>query len=321
MRKISNSEVQTAKDCWRKWMLAYYHQLGYAEDAFPPVGAMWIGIIIHDALEGSYGYGENAIESVNTIYAWYKAKWAHDPQAVEVIQKDHDMAKIMVEGYFEWIAEDGLDALIEITGAEESVAVEIRKDWLLVGKLDLRGLQKINGFKFFLDHKTVGDLVKPVNELEINEQFPTYGLLDRLTKSKDEHCDGGFINMLRRVKRTTRANPPFYRREDVKFNVHQLNSMWQRINAVLDEIIDKRRRLDAGEDHRYVAYPTPSAECSWKCQFRKICPLMDDGSRWEDMVKSEYVKIDDPYSRYTDRPLRHVAREGLQSMATPGTVA
>jgi len=37
---------------------------------------------------------------------------------------------------------------------------------------------------------------------------------------------------------------------------------------------------------------------------------MDDGSRWTEALHSNFVKVD-PYARYTDKPLREKAREGV----------
>ena len=317
---ISNSESGTFRRCRRKWMLQYYRRLGHPEDKFPPTGAMHIGIAIHDAMEAYYGHGESPIQVLRDIYNWHIKRWEDDPDAVIEIAKDRDMAIIMVEGYLDWASLEGIDAEIEITGAEEIMTADMPNGYTLLGKLDVTGVNKENGFKFFIDHKTVGDLVRPAKQMELNEQYPTYALLQRLNVGASRAVDGGYVNMLRRVKRTVQAKPPFYKRADVKFNEHQLRSMHRKIRGVISEIIEVRRRLDAGEDHHIVAYPTPNADCDWDCPFRDVCPLMDDGSRYEDMLNKEFVEITNPYSRYTDEPLRKRARDGLRQANEPDTV-
>lgn len=307
--QISNSEIQTWKRCRRKWYLSYYLRLGHEEGKFLPIGPMWLGIIIHDVFEGFYGHGEDPIKTLFQIYDYLESQWTDSEESLEAIKKDRELAHIMVLGYLQWIEEEGVDSLIEITGTEEAVSVQLTNGYTLTGKLDVRGVNTQNRFKFFLDHKTVGDLITPAKTMDINEQFPTYALLDRMTKAASEHVDGGYVNMLKRVKRTTRAKPPFYDRVDIKFNRHQLNSMWQRINSVANEIDAARRLLDNGRDHRYTVYPTPHKDCEWDCGFRAICPLMDDGSRWSEALHNEFVEID-PYARYTEKSLREKAREG-----------
>jgi hypothetical protein len=57
------------------------------------------------------------------------------------------------------------------------------------------------------------------------------------------------------------------------------------------------QRLDAGENHLDVVPPSPSDDCSWKCDFHLVCPMFDNGSRAEDMLTAHYRK-GNPWSRY-----------------------
>jgi hypothetical protein len=318
-RQISNSEINKWKRCRRAWYLTYYLELGHEEGKFLPVGPTWLGTVLHDALEALYGHGEDPIRTLFDIYDYLERSSPAEEgsESLEMIRKDRELAHIMLLGYLQWIEEEGVDSQIEITGAEETVAIQLSNGYTLTGKLDVRGVNTQNRFKFFLDHKTVGDLVTPKKTMDINEQFPTYALLDRMTKEASEHVDGGYVNMLKRVKRTTRAKPPFYARVDIKFNRHQLNSMWQRINSVANEIEATRQLLDSGRDHRYTVYPSPTKDCEWDCAFRAICPMMDDGSRWSEALHNDFVKID-PYARYKEIPLRVKARKGAAAEIVSG---
>lgn len=317
IRRVSNSEIQTRKRCRRKHYLSYYLGFSTNDTQSVPTGPANIGIIVHEGLEAKYGHGEDPLEVIDTIYAYHKLKWTWDPKATQALEKDYQLARRMVEGYLEWIAAEGLDSQIEILDTEKTVTAPSRVDGVeIVGKLDVRVRDRVTGFRAFMDHKTVGSLTDPLQTIEISEQFPTYGLLEQLSKEfLDDICDGGYINMLKRVSRTVRANPPFYARHDIKFNNHQLNSMWRRINSVIIEILDAEARLDRGEDHRDVAYPTPAGDCSWSCPFLKICPLMDDGSRWKEAVEGAYVRVD-PYARYSSPSLRVVAKQALIKVQT-----
>jgi hypothetical protein len=46
-----------------------------------------------------------------------------------------------------------------------------------------------------------------------------------------------------------------------------------------------------------VAYPHPTRDCSWKCQFQSICPMFDDGSAVERAIEDQFV-VGSPYAYY-----------------------
>jgi hypothetical protein len=133
--------------------------------------------------------------------------------------------------------------------------------------------------------------------LPMEEQMLLYEILRRLTT--EGRSDGMLFNMIRKVKRTARATPPFYERLPVPFNQHQLESAWYRIMAIINDIQAVTARLDAGESHLTAAYPRPNKDCSWKCEFFPVCPMFDDGSRAEAMIESLY-NVADPLDRYPD---------------------
>lgn len=114
-----------------------------------------------------------------------------------------------------------------------------------------------------------------------------------------ELTQGAIITYLKKVKRTSTATPPFYDQVEVRHNRAALESMWFRTHKRLQEILEARKELDAGGDHRYWVYPRPSHDCKWKCQFFAICPMMDDGSDWEGVLNEYYERVD-PYERYVD---------------------
>jgi hypothetical protein len=58
-----------------------------------------------------------------------------------------------------------------------------------------------------------------------------------------------------------------------------------------------RKALDAGDNHAFHAYPSPTRDCKWKCQFFTICTLIDDGSASEQAI-SEMFEETDPYAYY-----------------------
>jgi len=168
----------------------------------------------------------------------------------------------------------------------------------LQGKIDMRVRRKVDGVRLFRDFKTVGGSLDEFASLaNMNEQVLTYMMLEA-TKADEEHrTEGGIFTMLKKVKRTAASKPPYYKQIEVRHNVFALRSFWKRIHGVIADMMRVRKALDEGEAHQFVAYPKPSRDCKWKCQFFAICPMFDDGSAVEQAL-SEMYKESDPYAYY-----------------------
>lgn len=152
---------------------------------------------------------------------------------------------------------------------------------------------------FTVTHNTVGDLAAPVVTLPQNEQMLHYHLMEFLSlEDSDVRCDGALYNMLRRVKRSPRAKPPFYDRIEVRHNKFELESYRRRALAATREILITVDRLERGEEHLDVVYPSPTPNCRFDCDFFAVCNLFDDGSRGvNDMVDALYRETN-PLDRY-----------------------
>ena len=109
-----------------------------------------------------------------------------------------------------------------------------------------------------------------------------------------------YWNTLRRVKRTSRAKPPFYVRPPVDHNINELRAYVLKLIGTISDIIHVEAQLNAGASHQVVVYPTPGRDCTWKCQFLKVCRMFDDGSRVEAALEHMYIKRD-PLSYYGGR--------------------
>lgn len=303
---ISNSEIQSWKSCRRKWYLSYYRELGLKRDGQSAVGARELGTRVHTALHGMYAAQENPLTIIDEIYKNDISALNDEGRELEVpdLMKEHDLARAMLEGYVQWLVEEGIDDGIEVVAAETVIEVPSAvKGVLLRGKLDQRVVRKSDGAKLFLDHKTVAEFSTPAKVLPMDEQMKYYHLLERLDalyKTGSEpgwRTDGGLYNMLRKVKRTSTAKPPFYMRLEIHHNDTELRNMWIRVHKVIEEIVQARHELGKGGDHQYVCPPRPSRDCTWSCDFFPVCPLMDDGSNWEGLLNEYYAHVD-PHERY-----------------------
>lgn len=317
MRYYSNSEFQTFKDCKRKWWLGWYRRLTPRRESL--VSAASLGTLVHKSLAGLYvPEGQEAADPREVLEELIREErasvieaYADDPQSADGPLRDlngqHEYARAMVEGYVEWLQETGADSDFEVLGSEQLVQYEMVPGKTLIGRLDARVRRISDGVRLFIDHKTCQSFEDLQRNLKQTEQMPTYLILERAATgvSEDERTEGALYNGIRKVKRTGNAKPPFYARFPKTYNGHELESMWYRIQGTMRDIEEVEVRLGRGEDPRFAAQPHPTRDCHWKCEFYPVCPMFDDGSRAEDMIKSLYVE-GDPLLRYPELSGGHV---------------
>lgn len=302
--KISNSEIRKFKRCRRAWWLTYYRKLRMIREG---VGPLSLGNIIHSVLEDYYTTENRdpaTFDFETPLAALVEARLADErlPEHSHGDQLDQaELARIMLRGYFEWLQDDGADSDLEITGAEQEIEAYLGKvldeDVWLIGKLDLRGVIKSTGETVFVDHKSCQTLSDIPKTALLDEQVKMYGLLERMTS--DHRTGGGLWNMLRKVKRTAAAKPPFYGRSGVQHNDEVYRTFHSRVWGEVADIVRTVKLLESGADPHAVAYPNPTRDCSWDCPFFGICPQFDDGSDVEGVIAFEY-EVHDPYARYLE---------------------
>lgn len=290
---ISNSEIQCWKHCRRRW----YHEyvLGLKKDEVE--GPLGLGSRVHAALAAYYTPGGTVQDAFYEYDASLSADSAHVVHP-EQFEKDARLGRVMLEGYFDWVEESGVDSGLEIISAESEIEYrfQVWGEWVtFLAKRDVIGIDhNFSGRRFFLDHKTCQSLQNPL--LDLDEQVLSYAMLESLIHP-DEPVNFALWNMLKKVLRTGRATPPFYDRVPLEISKTMLRHHWNKTVGVIGDIIEVRRKLEAGVDHRQVCYTSPSSRCSWGCQYRQVCPMIDDGSYYEEYLNQLYVKRD-PYSRY-----------------------
>lgn len=317
---ITNSQVQTAKRCKRKWWLGWYRGLAPRHENLLNVRAT--GSRVHKALQAWYvPDGMTPVDPRDALERILTEDWTrivtaatergHDEFVIadltDKFNKSAGLERAMIEGYVQWLQETGADSQLKIIASETTLKAHlydhVRSDGQVVpvqamGLLDVRAYRTTDGANLFVDHKTVGDLKSPVAMLPQNEQMIHYLLLEWLSSEDGEtHCDGALYNMMRRVKRTTTAKPPFYDRYEVRHNQFELESYKRRLIAETRDIMHMIETLDAGADPMDVAYPSPTKDCTWGCDFFSICSMFDDGSRVEDALESLFVEVD-PNAHY-----------------------
>ena len=300
--KISNSEIQTFKDCRRKWWLTYYRRLQPKTQNM--TGALALGSRIHGALDVHYSQGVPLLEAHAELVKIDKQILIDSYRDTVDLDSEAELGRIMLEGYLQWVDENGIDAELEMISTEEIISMPMFDGEVeLQGKLDMRVRRKGDGVRMFRDFKTVGGSFTEFASLaHMNEQILTYMLLEdhqnkAMQKNAGERSEGGIFTMLKKVKRTANAKPPFYEQMEVRHNQFALRAFSARIHGTVKDMLAVRSALDEGQDHYGAAYPRPSRDFKWKCQFFAVCPLFDDGSAAEHAITEMYA-VADPYGYY-----------------------
>ena len=299
--RLSNSELQTFKDCRRRWWLTYYRRLKPRSQDM--TGALAFGTRIHAALDAHYAQGVPLLKAHSDLVETDKSLLLQDFRDIGTLETEAEMGRIMLEGYEQWVAEEGIDAELEMISTEETIIAPLFGGEVeLQGKLDMRVRRKADGVRMFRDFKTVGGSLSEFSSMaHMNEQVMTYMLLESTKTDESERSDGGIFTLLKKVRRTASAKPPFYEHVEVRHNVFTMRSFWERIHGTISDLMRVRTALDSGQNPAYYAYPKASRDCKWKCSFFAICPMFDDGSAVEQAV-SEMYEESDPYAYYeTDK--------------------
>lgn len=303
--EISNSEIQTFKSDRRRWFLGNY--LGLAKNEKSEVGPLPLGTRLHDSLEQYYLTGDNPVDVYNRLQREDNKKFlaTSESSIEEMVKKFNDeseLGRIMLEGYMDWMDEENPDARLEVIGAEKKLEyrlMEFNPRVQLIGKVDLQVRRLEDGSRATLDHKSALQFTDYYKFAHQSEQLMMYTMLESLNPDEDNtRVDGGIYNLLKKVKRTSRAKPPFYERIDVRFNKKTMDAFWIRTLGTIRDIMDVRDALDNGADHRYVCYPTPTMD--WKTgssPFFPVYSMLDDGSSAEAYLEENFYQ-NNPNARY-----------------------
>jgi hypothetical protein len=295
--RISNSEIQTFKDCRRRWWLSYYRRLQPKTQQM--TGALALGSRVHEALDMYYSKNIPLLEAHSQLVEIDKQKLIESYRDTYDLESEAELGRIMLDGYLQWVEENGIDAELEMISTEEIIEMPLMNDTVILqGKIDMRVRRKADGVRMFRDFKTVGGSFTDFGSMaHMNEQILTYMMLETAQNKEGERSEGGIFTMLKKVKRSANAKPPFYEQIEVRHNVFALRSFWQRIHGTLTDMMNARKMLDEGGDHRFIAYPHPTRDCKWKCSFFSICPMFDDGSAAEAALEDAFQSAD-PYDYY-----------------------
>lgn len=272
------SDFRSFKDCRRTWAAGM--RLGGAglERKRVRPGTAGVGTLFHKGAEVYY-LGGDGVAAIRQLHAADRLKV--DEGYLDTYDKQLDLALAMFKGYVAWVAETGADVGMTVVGAESTLCVE----WpgfpgvYVTGKLDLDLLDEFGNPKM-IDFKTRAS-VEPQPDDNMDEQRLTYAVLKMLETG--QLYAGLLHRYIKRVKRTGTAKPPFYAEHEVHVTLEQLRRHFTLLSTQLTEMVPLARGIQDGtitlDDPRL--YPHVTKDCSWKCPFLDVCPMVDDGGDWQ----------------------------------------
>lgn len=292
-RYFRQSAIKAFKTCPRQAWLDYMADgTGYSEWQDPTKvqsGARDVGTLVDLAYEAYYTGGDPLAtlamlydEQVELCEGVLSPEW----------EKVYKLSRIMIEGYLDWVAETGADVGETTVACKlqlEMCVGTIRGDEVYVtGELDRLMRDDLTGALFVDDCKTV-DAINDLRWLAVSDQLPTYCIL--AAQHMGEPVNRGRHTQLRKVLRTARSTPPFYDRSaDFPFNETQLANHWTHMVATLDRMVEACQAIESDpEAHHRYAVPNATKDCTWRCDFLDICPMLDDGSYWRNSLGDLYV--------------------------------
>ena len=320
---ISNSEISMFKRCPRRWLVEYYY--GFLPANPSPAGSRNIGIRWHTALEAKYGYDLDPGYVLDILYG---LAIEENGDRETDLRKDHELSKIMMEGYLDWVAEEGVDAGLKVVEPEAEVQVPL-PGWEgivnLRAKLDQVVLDESTGFYSFLDHKTA-DNFERAELIELDPQMLTYSLIAWLAtqgtvpqigsapaiREGVPLVNGGIVRTARRVKRTKTAKPPYFQNYLFRHSPERLAAHLLTTQKVVAEIMDARRQLDTGyanggqpEQIQFLQLTAARPnfmqhDCARMCWLSNgLCAMMNDSVGWmRSLTESGNYVQGDAYSYY-----------------------
>ena len=198
----------------------------------------------------------------------------------------HRLACAITSNYVDWLAE-GNESGVKFHAIEQAWEVKVPgTDFVVYGKIDAALHDPLVGGTVIRDYKSVATFAQTPEDVDF--QLRTYAWA--WWRSVGEVPKQAEHLMMKRVLGTGAAKPPFFERFPIPINERILVAHEAHMIARLTEM-RKYRTLKADAP---VLWPNPTQTCSWDCDYRVVCPMVDDGSDWEDVLEQYFVaKSDD----------------------------
>lgn len=281
MRPLTNGELAAFRRCQRKWWLGTVRGLRRRDWTPDPKSSLAVGTAYHAGQQVHYEGGDDA----SAIAA------AH--------LEGNDLPAIMVEGYLGWLEESGADQELEVVEVERTLEAELPSGRRLWAKADVRG--RLLSRWVVMDHKTCGSVDEYDTRANLLTQPKHYLLAERLSGQPSVEWAGQFFyNLARRMKRTVRANPPFYKRLPVYVTDRELEAYANRVEVQSARMEQLEQQLRSNPENAVaLAYPNPTSDCTWDCPFFAVCPHFDRNPEAAELMLEAAYEEGDPLEHHT----------------------
>lgn len=291
--RFRQSEITAFQRCRRKWHFRY--DLGIVPAPAGPRRPLSshrdTGTTVHRGVEvyNDTGDIEQAVAAVyEKVDELRSIRLEGDLPELDTDSEWFEVARLseaMTRNYAEWIAE-GNEVGVVFHDTEKEWDVTIPgTDYTVWGTIDAILFDPAIQGDVVRDYKSVTSFSQTPQEVDF--QLRTYAwawwrITGNIPK-RSEHL------MMKRNLGGPRAKRPLFERFPVPITERALQAHEQHLMVRCAEI-DEHRGLLAGDAH---LFPNPTKDCSWDCDYREICPMVDDGSDWESVVEFEFVSTDD----------------------------
>lgn len=266
MSEYRQSDFSCFRECRRKFDLSVNQKL---EKVYLPVEALtkvpvsWIGTAVHAGITSHYLGDRDPIEA--TLASLAEKEVADRPEAA--------LAVGSVQRFIAWRAQTQFDKGWKVKLVEERLSMPLGEH-IVTGAPDMIFEDKYGNYLVY-DWKSVVSFTQ-LTSAPMNTQLLTYALL--VQHNLGRYPISGSLLLIHR--RPPKNNP-------IPCDIHTY--------MFTEEMLLNHRKnlelqlIDMVELTSETAYPSPSPDCVWKCQYRYVCPLMSSNSKHADFIlKTEF---------------------------------
>jgi hypothetical protein len=287
LRLLRNSEGSTWRECRLKWYLTFI--LGFNSTGVNP--NFWLGNLVHYVL--SEWYLGRTTDPAHLFWELAEASLQELQEAkvdlagelimlenIEVLTKWARVGTAMIEGYQEWDAEH---RDFDVLDSELSYYLDLEDDdgrpFTLAGRIDLL-TENSDGIRV-VDFKTAADF-RAEKTVDQDPQFRRYPWMVRAAHPEwAGEIAGSAWFALRKIEPSGRSKPPYFKRVLIDINSEgEWEQVGVELHAEATALLSTEERLAERPDLlRNLIYPSPTVDCSWKCDYFQngLCKVYRSG--------------------------------------------
>lgn len=307
-RFVRNSETSIWRECRLKWYLTFV--LGFETNRVNP--AFWLGTLVHLALSEwylgkttdpahlFYEIGGETIDQMRTEKITAEGKDL-DLDNLGELEKWHRIGTVMLEGYQEW---DATHRDFDVLDSELSYYVDLEDangvPFTFVGRFDIL-TENSEGIRVG-DFKTAADF-RAMKTIHTDMQFRRYPWMVREAHPQwADQVVGSMWLGLRKIAPSSRSKPPYFERVLIDLTESEYEQVKREVQAEVAEITSVEAGILEGHDERLMIYPSPTVDCTWKCDYFRngLCSIFRSGLDPTDYGQNYGSWGNDPYKEYRD---------------------